>query len=127
MKELIGFFFAGGLAALVNFSSRFVFNLWLSYEVSIVLAYLLGMLVAFVLMRGRVFKKEGAPLVPQVLKFCFVNLLAVLQTLAVSMLLTYWLFPTLGVTFHPEAVAHLAGVAVPVVVSYFLHKHLTFK
>jgi len=127
VKELLGFLVAGGLAAGVNYGSRFLFNLWFSYEVSIILAYLLGMLVAFVLMRGRVFGKDGEPLGPQVLKFCLVNVLAVLQTLGVSMVLTYWMFPQTGMTFHPEAVAHLVGVAVPVVVSYFLHKHLTFK
>ena len=45
-KEFIMFVAAGGFAALVNFLSRIVFNIWLSFETSVVLAYLVGMVTA---------------------------------------------------------------------------------
>ena len=54
-------------------------------------------------------------------------MLAVLQTLVVSLVLARWLLPALGVTQHAEAIAHAVGVAVPVVTSYFGHKLATFK
>ena len=126
-SRLIPFLLAGGIAAAANFGSRFLFNLWLTYEVSIVLAYLVGMIIAFVLMRGRVFQKGEQKLLPQVVKFSLVNLLSIAQTLLVSMGLNYWLLPWLGITQNPEAIAHFFGVAVPVIVSYFLHRNITFK
>jgi putative flippase GtrA len=121
------FVVAGGIAAAANYGSRFGFSLWFSYPVAIVCAYLVGMAVAFVLMRQYVFEGNGKPLGPQVVKFGLVNLLAVLQTLAVSLVLARWLLPAVGVTAHVEAIAHAVGVAVPVITSYFGHKKATFR
>jgi putative flippase GtrA len=126
-RQFALFLVAGGVAAASNFGSRFVFSLWFSYPVAIVLAYLVGMAVAFVLMRQYVFTGRGKALVPQVVRFTFVNLLAVLQTLVVSLLLARWLLPALGVERQVEAIAHFFGVAVPVVTSYFGHRWLTFR
>ncbi|MFN7570369.1 MAG: GtrA family protein [Betaproteobacteria bacterium] len=126
-REFALFLVAGGIAAASNFGSRFAFSLWFSYPVAIVLAYLVGMAVAFVLMRQYVFTGRGKALAPQVLKFALVNAAAVLQTLVVSLLLAHWLLPALGVDRHVEAIAHFVGVAVPVVTSYFGHRWLTFR
>jgi putative flippase GtrA len=54
-------------------------------------------------------------------------MVAVLQTLVISLLLARWLLPSLGIVEHAEALAHLAGVLVLVVTSYFGHKFLTFR
>jgi putative flippase GtrA len=121
------FVVAGGIAAAANYGSRFGFSLWFSYPVAIVLAYLVGMTVAFLLMRQYVFEGGGKPLAPQVIKFTIVNVLAVIQTLVVSLVLARWGLPALGVVEHVEAIAHAVGVAVPVVTSYFGHKRATFR
>lgn len=112
---------------MANFGSRFVFNQWVDYPQAIVLAYLVGMLVAFVLMRGHVFQGSGQGLGSQVLKFSAVNALAVVQTLLISVVLARWVLPSFGVQQHVEAIAHLVGVAVPIVTSYFGHKYMTFR
>ena len=125
--QFLRFLVAGGIAAGANFGSRFVFSHWLGYGVAIVLAYLVGMTVAFVLMRQHVFDAHERALGPQLAKFVAVNVLAVLQTLLISLLLARWLLPRLGVVDHAEAIAHLVGVLVPVVTSYFGHRMLTFK
>lgn len=121
------FLAAGAIAAAANYGSRFGFSLWFSYPVAIVLAYIVGMTVAFALMRQYVFEGGGKPLAPQIVRFGAVNMLAVAQTLVVSLLLARWLLPAAGVTAHAEAIAHAVGVAVPVVTSYFGHKMATFK
>ena len=121
------FLVAGGIAAAANYGSRFGFSLWFSYPVAIVLAYLVGMTVAFLLMRQYVFDGRGKAFAPQVWRFTLVNALAVLQTLIVSLVLARWLLPALGITQHVEAIAHAVGVAVPVVTSYFGHRLATFK
>jgi putative flippase GtrA len=125
-KQFAKFLAAGGLAAGSNFGSRFLFGLFLPYSASIVFAYLTGMMVAFMLMRGHVFDARNGPIVSQVVKFTIVNALAVLQTLVISLILASWLSERWSVE-ESEAFAHLVGVLVPVVTSYFGHKYLTFR
>ncbi|MBK9616897.1 MAG: GtrA family protein [Uliginosibacterium sp.] len=125
--QFVRFLAAGGFAAACNYGSRFLFSLWLGYELSIVLAYLVGMTVAFLLMRAYVFDATGKALAPQVAKFVAVNLLAVLQTLVISVVLARWVLPALGVVRHGEAIAHLVGVLVPVLTSYAGHRLATFR
>lgn len=126
-RRFLRFLLAGGLAAGANYGSRFAFSAWVSFPVAIVLAYCVGMLTAFLLMRRYVFDAHGRDLAPQAAKFVLVNVLAVLQTLAVSLLLARWVLPLLGMDRYAEALAHAAGVAVPVFTSYVLHKHATFS
>jgi len=121
------FIVAGGLAACVNFFSRMLLSHWLVYSAAIVVAYLLGMITAFVLNRILVFKQVSHSMRHQVFWFTLVNLAAVLQTLAISLLLAEWVFPRTGFDWHPETVAHGFGVAVPAVTSFIGHKYLSFK
>jgi putative flippase GtrA len=117
-RQFWRFLAAGGTAAAANFGSRFLFSLWLPYAWAIVLAYLVGMVVAFVLMRAYVFGAGAGPPTRQAAIFAAVNLLALLQTLVVSIVLARW---------TPQAIAHLIGVLVPVVTSYAGHRMFTFK
>lgn len=126
-RQFLSFVVAGGVAAAANVGARLLTSPWLPYAASIVLAHGVGMVVAFVLMRRHVFDAAGQPLGPQVLKFVAVNLLAVAQTLAVSLLLARWGLPALGISAHAESIAHVVGVIVPVVTSFVAHRHATFR
>lgn len=126
-RQFLLFLIAGGIAAAVNFGSRIVLSHWIHYLPAIVVAYCLGMATAFLLNRTMVFQQSGKALKHQVTWFIIVNLAAVAQTIGISLLLARWLLPALGVDFHNETIAHAFGVAVPVVTSYFGHKHLSFS
>ncbi len=126
-RQFMLFVVAGGLAAVANFLSRIGLGIFLPYAVSIVIAYAIGMLTAFLLNRAFVFKGASSPVSTQAGWFVAVNLLAVMQTLLISLLLARWLFPTVGMDFHPETLAHAVGVVVPVFTSYLGHKHLSFR
>lgn len=125
--QFLRFTLAGGIAAAANYGSRFVFSAWVAFPVAIVLAYLVGMTIAFVLMRQHVFDGRGKPVGRQVLWFTTFNLLAVIQTLIVSLLLARWLLPAIGVEQHVEAIAHLVGVIFPIGTSYLGHRYATFR
>ena len=127
MRRFIAYLLAGGVAALLNWSSRFLFSLWFNYPVSIVLAFIVGLISGFVLMRWLVFDGAGKSAATQVPYYLLVNLLALLQTLCVSLILAKWVIPGVGLSIRPEGPAHLIGVLVPVVTSYFGHKYFTFK
>jgi len=126
-SELIRFLLAGGIAASVNFLSRIALSWWMSYAAAIVVAYVLGMVTAFVINRAFVFRQATNELHHQIFWFVMVNLAAVLQTLAISLLLADVIFPQTGFRWHSETVAHAFGVAVPVITSYVGHKRLSFK
>lgn len=121
------FLLSGGVAALANFCSRILFSMFVTYSVAIVLAYLVGMVVAFLLMRSLVFADATNRTHIQIAWFVVVNLLAVAQTLIISLLLARWLLPAMGVQNGAETIAHAIGVLVPVVTSYFGHKFLSFR
>jgi putative flippase GtrA len=126
-RQFLLFLLVGGVAALVNFLSRIGYSHWLPFTPAIVLAYLTGMVTAFVLSRLFVFKQSTRPLHHSAFYFVLVNLLAVLQTWVVSMLLAFHLLPWLGVDVLQLEIAHAVGVAVPVFSSYFGHKYLSFR
>lgn len=125
--QFIRFVLAGGIAAAANYGSRFLFSTWMPYPAAITCAYLVGMTVAFLLMRQYVFSAAGQSMLPQVIKFAIVNMLALLQTLVASLVLARWALPALGMQQHVEAIAHLVGVVVPVFTSFVGHRQATFR
>jgi putative flippase GtrA len=126
-KQFLGFVMVGGVAAIVNVGSRIVLNRWMPYSAAIVMAYVCGMLTAFILNRLFVFRETVNPLHHQAFWFTVVNLAAVVQTLIVSLLLARWLFPAIGFHWHVATLAHACGVAAPLISSFVGHKHLTFR
>jgi len=126
-RQFFRFLVAGGIAALANIVSRMLFSQVLDLAAAVVLAYCVGMLVAFLLMRSQVFPPSGAPVGRQVAIFIAVNLAAVVQTLVVTLVLARWLLPAMGIEKGAETLAHIIGVCVPVVTSYFGHKHFSFR
>jgi putative flippase GtrA len=59
--------------------------------------------------------------------FIFINIIALLQTIVVSLVLVKYIL--LGITDLSlrEAIAHFVGVCLPVFTSYLGHKYITFK
>ncbi len=125
-RQFIAFLLTGGAAAAVNFGSRIIYNQWTGFSTAVILAYITGMITAFVLAKLFVFKDSQQSVHKSALIFTLVNLVAVLQTWGVSIGLAYYVLPTLGVTAYVKEIAHAAGVTFPVFTSYLGHKHLSF-
>lgn len=125
-RQFLTFVLTGGLAALVNFGSRILYNRWLDFSSAVVLAYLTGMVTAFLLARAFVFTQGTQSVQRSALFFVLVNGVAVLQTWAISMGL-YYLLPLAGVERHVPEIAHAVGVVVPVFTSYLGHKKYSFR
>lgn len=125
-RQFLLFVICGGTAAAVNVGSRILFSLAVPFEAAVCLAYGLGMLTAFILNRVLVFKGSDRPIGQQVAWFVGINIISLLQTLAISVLLKRWLLPALEWPLDIPLSAHLVGVAVPIVTAYLGHKHFTF-
>ena len=126
-RQFARFLVAGGIAAAANVLSRMAFSLVMPLAPAVVLAYCVGMLVAFLLMRAHVFEPSQSRVVRQAAFFVGVNVAAVAQTLVVTLVLARWLLPALGVERGTETIAHVVGVCVPIATSYLGHKHLSFR
>jgi putative flippase GtrA len=126
-SQFFKFLVAGGVAAAVNFGSRILFNLWMPFSYAIVLAYIVGMITAFVLTKLFVFTDSVHSTQRSAVYFVLVNLVAVAQTWLVSVLLAYYVLPWVWKGDHDKEIAHFFGVLVPVFTSYVGHKKFTFR
>ena len=131
-RQFVRFLIAGGIAALVNFGVGYCLAPLLGYELDVVAGHLSGMLVAFLLFKKTVFEREcvekssnSTPM--EVLVFIGVNGFALLQTLVVFVLLRDYMFPLTAYLYYPTILARLIAIGVPVITSFLLHKHFTFK
>ena len=126
-RQFLVFLLTGGTAAVVNFCSRIVYNIWVDFSSAVILAYITGMITAFILAKLFVFKSSQQPIHHSAIFFLLVNLVALLQTWLVSMALEFYLLPSLGVTLFRSELAHGVGVIVPVFTSYIGHKRWSFR
>jgi putative flippase GtrA len=126
-RQFLVFLLTGGIAAAVNFGSRIVYDRWLSFSSAVVLAYLTGMVTAFILARLFVFRDSRRPAHQAAGFFVLVNLVAVAQTWAVSLLMLEVVLPRAGVERFAPEIAHAVGVIVPVFTSYLGHKKWSFS
>jgi putative flippase GtrA len=123
---VLRFLALGGLAAGVNWSSRFAWSLVLPFSAAVVCAYATGMVVAFALFRTYVFPGSPTPLRRQIRNFVLVNLLGVAQVWLIAVVIVDWLAPAVGWTFQTRAIGHGLAIAAPTVTSWFGHRRLTF-
>ncbi len=121
------FVLAGIAAAVVNVVSRICLGYIFSFNVSVIFSFILGFSAAFFMNRTYVFRSNERRAASQYIRFVFVNLVALAQVWAVSVALLHFVFPRLGFFWHTETVAHVIGVASPVLTSYLGHKHFTFR
>lgn len=111
------------MAAALNFGSRFVYSLVVDFSTAVVLAYVTGMVLAYWLFSTRVFKESATSRLQSTYRFVLVNLFGIFQTWLVSI----WVLSLIGQSSLNEALAHLAGMSLATISSYFGHKYFTFK
>ena len=126
-RQFLLFLLTGGTAAIANYSSRILYSRWMDFSLSVIFAYITGMITAFVLAKLFVFKDSQQTVYRSVVFFILVNLVAVAQTWSISMGLAYYLLPSLGINLYIPEIAHAIGVVVPVFTSYIGHKRWSFR
>lgn len=126
-KQFLTFLFTGGIAAIINFGSRIGYNYFMDFSKAVILAYLTGMVTAFILAKLFVFTQSQQKIHHSILFFVLVNLIAISQTWAISIGLAYYVLPSLRVTVYTPEIAHAIGIIVPVFTSYIGHKRWSFR
>ncbi len=126
-RQFLLFILAGSLAGVVNFFFRILVNAWVSFSVAISLAYLVGMLTAFILSKAFVFPKTKQPLHRMFFTYTIINLLGLVQTLIISLAFANYILPALGIHHYIHEIAHAIGLIAPVYISYLGHRKYTFR
>jgi len=127
INQFSKFILAGGSAAAANFLSRFLFSQFLPYVPSITLAFFVGLIWGFVMMRVFVFSGGSATPSRQASVYLLVNIAGLAVTVAVSVMVARIASFVVPDAKLDEAIGHLIGVASPVLLSFYAHKKLTFR
>ena len=118
----------GAVAAAANWLARFPLEHFMSFSAAVIVAYMVGMVIAFTLFSRYVFPASPRPLHEQIKYFVLVNIAGIIQVWVVSMTLLYYVFPAIGFSgVLAEPIAHGLAIGVPTISSYFGHKFLTFR
>ena len=125
-KQFLLFIVAGGFAALVNIISRALLSLFMNFSSSVLIAYFIGMVIAFILTKKFVFLSKNLDDKKSFLSFTLVNLFAVIQTYFISIYFREMILNSFSKTSLANLVSHTIGVLFPVISSFFGHKYLSF-
>jgi len=125
-RRFVTFVATSGFAAFVNVASRYLLSLFMVYEAAVAVAYLVGMTTAFLLARRFVFAATDNWRA-EFGKFAMVNVVAFIQVWIVSVVLAEYVLPAIGLGQVAETLGHIIGVGSPIVTSYLMHKHFSFK
>ena len=126
-SEIALFLVAGGSAAAVNLGSRWLLSFVMPFEAAVIIAYLIGMVVAFWLFQRVIFRADPDETRAQVRRFLVVHAVGISQVFLISWWLADHVFPSFGWTRYGEDLAHFIGVATPAFTSYIGHKFYTFR
>ncbi|HEX6833969.1 MAG TPA: GtrA family protein, partial [Rudaea sp.] len=91
------------------------------------LAFFVGLGSAFLLNRRFVFRGSTNRLGTQIFWFVAVNVVALAQTLLVSLLFADFILPWLGIHRFAHECAHAIGIVAPIATSFLGHKHFSFR
>lgn len=125
-KQFLGFLLVGGVAALLHWLSRIMLSNWMSFSSAVVIAYLFGILTAFILNSFFVFPKSDKPKIKQARDFIFTNLcffpIAWIAAIGFNRLLQ-----SFGISSYSELISHGIAVGLPMFATFLIYKFFAFK
>jgi putative flippase GtrA len=125
-KQFLGFLAVGGLAALMHWLARLCLSIWLPFSWAVMIAYVVGMAVAFLLNSLFVFQKSKKARHAQARDFVLVNLSFFPVVWLASVQVNQWL-KTLGMISHSEELAHAIAIPLPMLATFLIYKFFAFK
>jgi putative flippase GtrA len=124
--QFLKFLVFAGMSVPVNLGSRVLLSRIMPYEAALVVSHLCGMLTAFLLTRAFVFERSGRRVSNELARFTIVNVLSLIVTWVVAVGLLRLVFPRIGFDTHPELVAHIAGLSLASLTSFYGHRRYSF-
>lgn len=124
-RQFLTFIGVGVTAALANWCTRYALSQELNYSLSVLLAYLVGISVAFLLNRRFVFPGSPRPIAAQAREFLLINV-AFMPVVWVSALGFRYVLRHMELESIADGLAHALSLAVPAFGTFLLYKFFTF-
>lgn len=121
------FLVAGGTSAICNIMVRWALTPLTSFAVSVVIAYTVGVAIAYGLTSRFVFVDATASRSRSLAGFGLVNVLSGSQTLILSMMIRTALLTLALPQASAELIAHFLALASTSITSFLGHKHISFR
>ncbi len=125
-KQFLGFLFVGGLAAFLNWTSRIILSSWLSFSWAVVIAYAIGVTIAFLLNSYFIFPASNKPKIKQARDFVITNI-CFFPVVWLSALGLNQGLESLGVMRYTESISHGIAVGLPMFATFLIYKFIAFK
>jgi putative flippase GtrA len=125
-RQFLGFVAVGGTAALLHWLARIALSHWLPFSLAVVMAYAVGMLVAFLLNSFFVFQRSTRPRRRQARDFIIINLASFPVVWLASIMLERAL-RMFGMVHYTEALAHAIAISLPMLATFLIYKFYAFK
>ncbi len=129
-KEFAKFLLVGGTAALVNFFSRFCFQIFFSYVFSIACAFILGSIISFILNKNFTFKAHDEKTRIQMFKFTIIAIGSIfLASFLAGIIMFFYNFFTIAYVSQPtmETLTHIFTIGVNTIYNFLAMKYFSFK
>jgi putative flippase GtrA len=126
-SEFAKFVVCGAVAAALHWVARYALSQWMVFSTAVLIAYFVGMAVAFALNRTCVFPGATTTLAQQTTRFVATNLAFLPVVWLASLFFANTFFPYVGITWGREGLSHGIAVALPTVITFFIHKFFTFS
>ena len=123
--QFLRFLFVGATAAGLHWLARFWLDAFMSFSLAVILAYGVGIAVAFTLNAVFVFPGSDRPVARQMRDFVLINVGFFPVVWAASLALR-WAFTRLGVLDIADDLAHAVAIAIPVFGTFLLYKFVAF-
>jgi len=125
-KQFLGFLLVGGLAAFLHWTSRIALSNWLSFSWAVVIAYAIGMIIAFALNSYFIFPTSNKPKIKQARDFMITNI-CFFPVVWISALGLNQGLKSLGIMRYTEAISHGIAVGLPMFATFLIYKFIAFK
>jgi 4-hydroxybenzoate polyprenyltransferase/putative flippase GtrA len=125
-NKFVRFVLTGGTSAVFNWSTARLVSPYVGLGAAVAIGYLIGVTTAYLLARRFVFTQSGRTARIEFIRFCLVNVVSFGIVWVVTIVLARRVFPAIGFSWRPEAIAHAIGIMSPTIPSYLMHRHFTF-
>lgn len=125
-KQFLVFLLVGGFAALLNWLARIYLSTWLPFSSAIIIAYCIGMSVAFTLNHFFVFPTSTKATRTQARDFILVNLSLFPLVWFVSIVVNHWL-NVIGIINYSKELAHAIAISSPMIFTFLFYKFVAFQ
>lgn len=126
-SQFFRFVIAAAISIPFNIVARLLLSCFFGFEVAVIGAHIVGMVVAYGAMRKRVFKSSGRRVGSELSRFAVVNFISLAQTWIVSIGILALVPLSLGSAVYRESLGHIIALSTTALTSFMLHRAFSFS